>query len=169
MAESPNDTLADLFRGAALKPGNFYLTEENQSAIIAVVRHYVTGTPADRSRIQAWADARDGSLVTWGENFASFAVREQDPTWIELGFVALATSVLVAHPKRNARTFALLWHSAGKLGVDPDEFCARVERLVGGRRAETLAWYRADGDKDIAVFGMEEGTCPKGFLYTSFK
>jgi hypothetical protein len=169
MSDAPNDTLGDLFRASQPKPGTVVLTDENRAAITAIVRRYVVGEPAERDRIQTWVETRGGSFVSLGQKYASYAVRERDPAWVELGFVAVATSVRVAHPYEAAKSFALLWHSAVKLGVNPDEIAARVERLVGGDRAETMVWYRAYGDKDIAVFGMEEGMCPSGFLYTSFK
>lgn len=121
-----------------------------------------------------WADLRarvtpdhHSVLRVFAERMASWAVRQRDSRPLKIALAALALGGLDDGSREALAVVPLVYRSAERLDVEPEELFEDVARHVGDEAASTLRAFprRSPRDRSIAAMGYEESRDEDGFRY----
>jgi hypothetical protein len=134
--------------------------------LIDLFRKNNTGDQANiRQRIES---KHFGRLRGYATRIASRAVRTHSVEDVERGLVASALEGGRYDYRYTLMTLCLLYHSAQKLGADPDGLFQRAAALGDAPSQQFLLNYLADGSKSIEAMGYREGVDENGqFKYVA--
>ena len=111
--------------------------------------------------------AHHAVLRVFAERMASLAVRRRDPELLEIALVALALGGLDSGSREALAIVPLVYRSAERLEVDPQELFEDVARYVGDEAAAQLRAFpqRSPRNRSIGAMGYEEARDEGGFRY----
>lgn len=111
-------------------------------------------------------------LLGFAFQCAEQAVRQTDPSLIELGLGALILENGKDDWRHSVIAMAVLYHSACRLDMDADEVFARVAgHAEKGEVQDEMTRFpkRANADRELAAFWLRESNGPEGFAYEQFR
>lgn len=162
----------DLFRELQdRKHPDYYqrpIPSDLDTAVGGLVSVFIDGEAETRERLLS-ASRKENSftLIVFAERMATLAVRESSPRRIRDGLVALIIEGFKFDYRDNMCVWAPLYHSAVKLGADPDLIFREAASLANTEVSRWLIDFanRPAPGKSLKVFGFTEGYGPDGFRY----
>ena len=140
-----------------------------EDAITSVVRMFGTADENRRGEIvsQLSSPARN-SFLGYASSMAVLAVRGQSPTLIEQGLIALVIEGASQDFRDSVKALAMLYHSATKLGMDPQKAFYKAASLAepGIIKKEMNGFpLRQAKDRELKAFSLTEEIAEEGFRY----
>ena len=149
--------------------------------ILNICESYVKLEPTARQQVTAQlSDRARDTLTIFADRMTMFSVRQNQPSALMLGLVALEVGSFPGDWKEILMMLSLFYNSATRLGLDADDvfqnasqFCqdSYVAQLVIGfpkrlsadRSIEAMGFTQIDGPSGI-IYRLGEEPIPDGFL-----
>ncbi len=163
------ESLIGLIREAA-ESRDARIWEANLPKIEELCRLYLSVDSDGRTDILARTTVEMAPMFRGVANlYAVDGVRERDPDKIFLGIVALALENLSFDFRDTMIALAVLYHSALKLNLNPDEILGRALTICTPKMGKFLSEFfgRTESQKSLDNFLVEEIEGPLGFDYRS--
>jgi len=145
---------------------NFRYTAEVRQAVEELCRDYVHAESDERSRLRE-ALAADFVLFWFAHDMAVQAVRENSTDRIYEGLAAVVIEDARKDERDTLFPIAVLYHSARKIGADPNRLFSWAASIASARMEAVLKEFmtRPASKQDIAKFGLKEVQTEAGFDY----
>lgn len=146
-------------------------SEQETASIESICDQFLMGPPRERETIRSFVTPdRSFIFLAFSKAMAVIAVRQVQVSLILKGLASLAIEDCTFDVRDSTIPLALLYHSAVKIGSDPQELLVDVAGIAGPRGASLFRSFadRTSENRDIGKFGFKEGTDAVGkFDYVS--
>ena len=162
------EELRDFFKNPPRRAYSVPLEEAMTTIVKIFGEADENGRRAIASRLNA--DARKGFLG-YAATMAVLSVRLQSPAFVEQGLIALVIEGASQDSRDSIVALAKLYHSAVKLGMNPEQAFGTAAGLAepGIIRTEMQRFpLRQPEDRDLKAFYQTEETTEEGFRYKQF-
>jgi hypothetical protein len=133
-----------------------------------LVNLYKRLSPVERETVHSLASERNSyTLLTFAERMATLAVREKSRERLLDGLLSLIIENYNADWRDNLTKLAPLYHSAVKIGIDPQSLFMDAASYGNNEVAEIIRGFplREPEDRSLEAFGYKESYELDGFRY----
>lgn len=133
-----------------------------------LVNLYKSLSPVEREIVYSLASERNSyTLLAFAERMAALAVREKSRERLLDGLLSLIIENYNADWRDNVTKLAPLYHSAVKIGIDPQSLFTEAASYGNNEVAEVIRDFsqREPEDRSIEAFGYKETYESDGFRY----
>lgn len=133
-----------------------------------LLESYVNASAEERKFIRdSFSDKYSFTLFFFSERMACLAVRAKSEKYLFEGLIAHAIEGGKFDWRENILVLSLIYHSAVKLGCDPNVLFKRAAGFAEEPIAQIIQEFpdRKPEERSIQAMGYEESTDDEGFLY----
>lgn len=159
---------------AKLKPKNHQgywsslIPSDVDRDISLLIDSIVNATNEERQFISSiFTDDYSFTFICFSERMACLAVREKSEKYLFEGLIAHAIEGGKFDWRENILVLSLLYHSAVKIGTNPDLLFNKAAEFAEGEIREIIRNFprRAHEDRNIEAMGYVESENEQGFCY----